>query len=80
MIPRRVWESRRAPSGAPIAAVTTRPLIADLDAGHGGVATTVRAVVEFAKSGKKPGTSEGLSFYDTGVDSVIRLGSRPPLR
>jgi fructose transport system substrate-binding protein len=30
----------------------------------------VEAVVEFAKSGKKPGTSEGLSFYDTGVELV----------
>ena len=30
----------------------------------------VEAVVEFARSGKKPGTSEGLSFYDTGVELV----------
>ena len=30
----------------------------------------VEAVVEFAKSGKKPETSEGLSFYDTGVELV----------
>jgi fructose transport system substrate-binding protein len=30
----------------------------------------VEAVVEFAKSGKKPANSEGLSFYDTGVKLV----------
>lgn len=34
-----------------IAAVTTLPLIADLDAGHGGVAATIRAVNEFANAG-----------------------------
>ena len=30
----------------------------------------VEAVAEFAKSGKKPVNSEGLSFYDTGVELV----------
>ena len=30
----------------------------------------VEAVVEFAKSGKKPANSEGLNFYDTGVKLV----------
>ncbi|WP_299622955.1 sugar ABC transporter substrate-binding protein [Pelagibius sp.] len=30
----------------------------------------VEAVVEFAKSGKKPANTEGLSFFDTGVELV----------
>ncbi|MGF1627828.1 MAG: sugar ABC transporter substrate-binding protein [Kiloniellaceae bacterium] len=30
----------------------------------------VEAVVEFARTGKKPANSEGLSFYDTGVELV----------
>jgi fructose transport system substrate-binding protein len=30
----------------------------------------VEAVVEFAKSGKKPAATEGLSFFDTGVDLI----------
>jgi 2-methylisocitrate lyase-like PEP mutase family enzyme len=34
-----------------IAAATTKPLIADLDAGHGGVSPLMRAVNEFAKAG-----------------------------
>ncbi len=34
-----------------IASVTTKPLIADLDAGHGGVLTLMRAVREFAEAG-----------------------------
>ncbi len=30
----------------------------------------VEAVAEYAKSGKKPGTTEGLDFFDTGVELV----------
>jgi fructose transport system substrate-binding protein len=30
----------------------------------------VEAIVEYAKSGKKPGTTPGLDFYNTGVELI----------
>lgn len=60
-----------------IASVTTLPLIADLDAGHGGVATTMRAVAEMEAAGASAVHIEDREVprrYRNAADNILPLG------
>jgi 2-methylisocitrate lyase-like PEP mutase family enzyme len=56
-----------------IAAVTTKPLIADLDAGHGGVSTLIRALAEYAQAGASAAHLEDREVPRRRKDSAANL-------